>query len=146
MKRLEFGAFSVDFDDDATRAAYHRLSQGGANVCACDSCENFAAQRETAYPEKFVAVLRSLGIDPSKENEAYECGRDETGLHLYGGWLHFIGAVVRVGDEIEIEGFRYWFDDPGHAPQPDVAFAGVPVSAIEFMTHLPWIIDKPEPD
>jgi hypothetical protein len=146
MEFVEFGGYAVEYDRSATVAAYARVSRAGADICTRDSCDNFAHQRATVYPEQFAAILRLLGIDPLKEREAYECGKDGTGLYLYGGWLHFVGTVVRVGDEIDLDGFKYWFDRPGNVPKPDDAFSGGPVSAIEFLTHLPWVSDKPAPN
>ena len=136
----------MEYDRDATSAAYTHVLQAGADVCRCDSCENFARLRAKAYPEQFIAVLRSLGIDPLKEDEAYECSKDESGLYLYGGWLHFVGRVIRVGKEIEVGEFRFWFDQAGNVPSPHDAFKSGPVSAIEFLTHLPWVLERPEPD
>jgi hypothetical protein len=146
MDVFERNGYVVEFDAEATRAAYLKVASAGADVCTCDTCLNFARQRAAAYPEAFVALLRSLGIDPLKEDEAYECGKDETGQYSYGGWLHFVGRVLQVGQEIELDGFRYWFDKVGQTPQPNEAFSSEPVAAIEFMTHLAWVIDKPEPD
>jgi hypothetical protein len=146
MEVLECGGYAIEYDLAATRAAYTRITQAGADVCSCESCDNFARQRNRAYPEPFIAVLHSLGIDALKEGEAYECGKDESGLYIYGGWLHFVGTVIRVGEEVKADGFRYWFDLPGNVPQPHDAFSGGPASAIEFMTHLPWVSERPEPD
>ena len=111
--------------------------ESGAESCTCDSCENFVLARSDAFPEEFLRFLSSVGIDWRKEGEAFEMGKDESGLYLYGGWFHFVGRVVQIGAGIDINGFRFSFDPPGQVPQADEPFRGGPISAIEFVIHLP---------
>jgi hypothetical protein len=146
MDVFEGGGYIVQYNAEATQNAYSAIAKGGADVCTCTSCKNFATQRMNAFPNEFLTCLQSFGIDSRKEDEAYQCGKDSTGLYIYGGWFHFVGGVVRGGQEIEVDGFRYWFSLPGQTPKPSDAFNAMPVAAIQFLTHLPWTISEPEPD
>jgi len=143
MQRLEHRGYIVEYDREATVSVYSSLAQGGATLCLCNSCENFTRLRSQAYPPEFVSLLETLGVDPTKEGEAYECGKDGTGLYIYGGWFHFLGRVVQTGPEADVNGFKYWFDLTG--PPAGEEFRGGAASAIEFLTHLPWVSDRPEP-
>lgn len=104
----------------------------------------FATQRSTAYPDVFRAPLDKIGIDPQKEDEAYESG-PEGSLRVYGGWLHFAGELVPSGARMTDpgSGFQYWFADAKNLPKPAADF-GPSVLAVEFLTRLPWVIaDQP---
>jgi hypothetical protein len=138
MEQIRCGDQVVSYDPDRTRNVYLTIPNGGAERCGCDSCLNFAAQRQSAYPEVFVKLLHQLGIDPLKEGEAYEMGPDN-GHVIYGGWFYFAGELVQEGERLSADpdtGFQYWFASPGHFPKPRFDF-GPSVSAIEFITNLP---------
>jgi hypothetical protein len=84
-------------DRAATRAAYARQPAGGATTCTCNGCRNFLAARDRIFPSRFVEFLESLGIDPTKEAEAYRTGQLAPGRHHYGGWYHLNGWAWYVG-------------------------------------------------
>lgn len=115
---------------------------GGADRCGCVTCRNFAAQRDRVYPASFSALLRQMGIDPSREGEVFNMvGPFEDRVRLTGGWFYFIGELVQKRERLmEAEGFQYWFQPS--FPRPPAGF-GEPVAAIEFSTRLPWILEEP---
>jgi hypothetical protein len=120
------------------------LGFGDAERYGCLYCRNFAAQRSTAYPEKFRLLLDQLGIDAAKEGEVYEAGSDGT-LNVYGGWLYFAGELIEAGGRLtpDASGFQYYFVDAKQLPAPGADF-GESVAAVEFYTKLPWVIaEKP---
>ena len=81
-----------------------------------------------------------------KKGEASECGPDENGLCIYGGWFHFIGKVLRDAGKIaQFGAFEYWFSEGAVARAP-AAFGKGCRSAVEFSTRLKWVIDKAEPE
>lgn len=145
METFDEDGFLVRYDHDATVAAYREIAQGGANVCSCSGCDNFARLRSRVYPPEFLRILSVLGIDPSKENEAWQCGTDKTGLYVYGGWFHFVGEVAKAGPTVNLGGFEFGFAQGGALPGHDT-FAPGPVAAIDFVTRLPWVSDLPEAD
>ena len=117
------------------------MQKGDAEQCGCSPCLNFAAQRQSAYPEQFRALLEQLGVDPEKEGEVYECGPQD-GLYLYGGWFYFAGEILTAGERLTadpITGFQYWFADAKRLPKPPVDF-GEKVVSVEFYTRIPWVI------
>jgi hypothetical protein len=144
MEQLQAGDQTIRFDRERTIKAYLAIAQGDAERCRCASCLNFAAQRDAAYPEAFRSLLDRLGIDSSKEGEAYECG-PEGNLFLYGGWFYCAGEIVVMGERLVEDpatGFSYWFAKAKQLPKPLVDF-GEKVIAVEFMTRIPWVISPP---
>ena len=158
MDLLRQGAYVVEYDRDLTTAAYGRMNQGGADICGCLHCRNFAALRGEAYPREFLQTLEQLGIDPLKEGEAYYLGSVERRLHLFSGWFYFIGRIVEELGAPDAAGTaptqpvqisitnRFSFGFTHSAPQPPDAFDGQSTAAVEFWTHLRWIVSRPEPD
>lgn len=146
MTELQAGDQTIQFDGERTRAIYGAIPCGGADECDCLFCKNFAAQRNSAYPDAFKAILDRLGIDPMKEGEAFEYGPVGNGLHLYGGWFYLIGELIVPGERSvsypEASAFEFWFTKscPGNRH-----FREAPRLAIEFSTRIPWILpDDPE--
>jgi hypothetical protein len=143
MTELQFGDQTVRYDREATAAIYATLKHGGAEECGCVFCRNFAAQRSLIYPASFRALLEQLGIDPDKEQEAFEYGPVEDGCHLYGGWFYFVGEMV-VADERnssvpDAHQFEFFFTSVGpDAPE----FRGRPRLTLEFTTHLKWVLPE----
>jgi hypothetical protein len=67
---LYMGQQKTLFDREATAALYlQTIMVPGADRCICIPCKNFAAQRGTAFPEKFARLLKELGAGPLKEWE-----------------------------------------------------------------------------
>jgi hypothetical protein len=128
----------IRYDRDRTQRVYAGVEKGDADVCGCLYCQNFAAQRASAFPETFKRLLDQLGIDPSKEGEVYELGSTERGTFSYGGWFYFCGEMLEAGERNTTSGaFEYWFT----AKIPNAhAFHGESVIAVEFLTTLNWIL------
>jgi hypothetical protein len=72
--------------------------RGDADKCSCFYCENFAAQRDSAFPDSFRVLLADLGIDSTKEGEVYECGPTSNGKYQYGGWFYLRGEIIEPGE------------------------------------------------
>jgi hypothetical protein len=143
---FEREGYVVEYDARATADAYARGQESGAGSCSCDSCDNFVLARSQAFPEQFLHLLSSMGIDWQREGEASEMGEDETGQYLYGGWFFFIGRVVQIGKEIEINEFRFPFCRADQLPRAGAAFDQGLVGAVTFITHLPWLSERQAPD
>lgn len=145
MDQIHSGDQIIRYDRERTRQCYALMKEGDAERCGCLYCQNFAAQRATAYPESFRKVLEQLGIDAEKEGEVYECG-PEGSLRAYGGWFYFVGELIQPGERRTDLGpnFQFFFADAKHLPRPIVDF-GNNVLAIEFVTRLPWLLPRPDP-
>jgi hypothetical protein len=158
MARVTFRDWVLDADADATRAAYARARTGGSEACGCDPCRNFVAARARVYPDEVRALFAQLGVDLAKESEAYWTHRSSDGLHHYGGWFHFVGAIVScpasrvpVGGEgsetrfVEVTpGFSLRFEEAS-APRLE-ALRDARAVQIWFDAAVPWQCDRPEPD
>jgi hypothetical protein len=142
MDDIQFGDQTVRFDRALTVVAYRTISGGDAERCGCSYCLNFAAQRSSAYPEEFRSILQRIGIDPEKEGEVYEYGRDGD-RSIYGGWFYFAGEVAQAGERNStLNSFEFWFVNARHLPKPSEDF-GENVAAVEFITRLPWTLASP---
>jgi hypothetical protein len=141
MEELRLGDQLARFDREATAAAYELLPSGGAERCNCVYCRNFAAQRATAYPESFRALLLRIGIDPNKEGEVFDMvGPFGDRIRPTGGWFYFVGELVDKGEKLISGGeFQYWFQPA--FPRPPACF-GERVAAIEFSTKIPWVLKE----
>jgi len=143
-------------DTDATRAAYARIENGAPERCGCDHCLNFIAQREQSYPREVLDLLARLGIDYRREAEVYHLARLPSGMHQYGGWFHFVGSFEGPDPwEADASGRRRlrmtpidgrfsltFRRDAQLAPDP---LKDQPLVQLEFVVHVPWILDRPEP-
>ncbi len=139
------GDYLIRHDRVATSLAYDKLRNGDAFHCSCSGCRNFFAQRSTAFPPAVLALFQDLGIDPALEGEVFHFGRDpDSGLYLYGGWYYFVGVITKLGSEQKVDAFTFHFGTS--FPKPPPAFHEHIVLAIDFLTHLPWLLPEPEPD
>jgi hypothetical protein len=147
MTQLQIGDQTIRFDREATAAIYATLAHGDTERCGCNFCKNFAAQRHLAYPPSFRALLEQLGVDVNKEGEAFEYGPVDDGCHLYGGWFYLVAELVTAGERNciapdpreDAHHFEYFFT---RAHPKAVAFQSGPVLAIEFTTHLKWVLPE----
>ena len=141
MTELRIGDQTIRHDRAATAAVYASLKQGFAEECGCLFCKNFAAQRSLVYPASFRALLEQLGIDPNKEGEAFEYGPVEDGCHLYGGWFYFVGELVTAGERNCSAPDSHYFDYFFTTAHPSAqAFQGGSMLAVEFTTHIRWVL------
>jgi len=158
MTKLRIGDQLIDFDREATVAAYSQVSQGWVDRCTCQGCRNFALQRDSVYPVEFRDLLSTLGIDPAKEGEAVHYG-PKGDFHSYGGWLYLVGEVLEKGESVvsvqakdHSRGFHRIEVLPSSSaefkhrftwvfPKPPASF-GPRVTALEFFTLLTWVLGE----
>ena len=95
---LQVGDQLISFDRAATEACYNQIATPGSEECGCTMCRNYIAQRATAYPQSFLELLKTLGIDCSKEGEVYYLAPTKSGKRLYGGWFFFCGELLQNGE------------------------------------------------
>lgn len=141
MTELRLGDQLVRYDRDATLTAYVRLKRGSAEMCGCNVCRNFLAQRDSVYPQHFLKLLDQLGIDLTKEGDLYEEGPLADNVQPSGGWFYFVGEVVEAGDRLTEMGrdFQCFIRSAG-ATSVTKLF-GDSVCALEFTTRVRWVLD-----
>lgn len=96
-------------------------------------------------------------MDPTKPAELCHYGREASGLHLTGGWFHFVGSMLAGGDSLRWEnnvgifefvelvpGFKYGLTK--HLALVPEVFAGFPLVQLEFETHVPWVLAEADPE
>lgn len=144
-RKLCRGPQTIIFDREATIDLYSRIVKVlGADSCRCIFCKNFAAQRQTLFPIEFSQFLEELGIDPTREWEAFEYNfaKNPNKLLFYGGWFVFVGAVVEGADhrpDPEQKDFVHWFTSSfpaGTLP------TGIVLCAVEFLIQIPWVLPE----
>ncbi len=143
MSQITYRDWIFDFDVDATRAGYETIPAGGAETCDCAGCRNFLAQRDSVFPAEVLALFSKLGVDYRLDAEIYHTARLEPGLHLYGGWFHFVGAIMKEPlGPATLDNFTIDFV-PGNALAAEV-FQNQRLVQIEITAKLPWVLSDPE--
>jgi len=156
METISLGPWLISYDAETTRKVYIQIESGGVERCGCEPCLNFARARKHVYPEEATKVLDKLGVDFTKEAEVYHFCRVRSGWHHYGGLLHFVGSIQRVGSELGAangkptvflkvnENFSWCFSSKRELVP--VAFGNLPVVRIIFDAKVPWVLGIKEPD
>jgi hypothetical protein len=143
MTQITYRDWTFDSDVDLTRAGYETITAGGAETCDCVGCRNFLAQRDSVFPAEVLQLFLKLGVDYKRDAEIYHTARLEPSLHLYGGWFHFVGTILKqpIGpatlDEFTIDFI------PNNALAAKV-FENQPLVRIEITVKLPWVLSEPE--
>jgi len=161
MKPLKLFPWTIYCDYEATLKAYTHIQRGGSEECDCDKCQNFVKVRDRIYPEDVLHVFSQLGIDYTKEVEVSHYNREKSGLHLYGGWFHFIGNIEYLDESykpiwskkgildfklVKIgENYSWYFSDNENDLSNDV-FRNHPLVQINFFVSAPWVLKSKEPE
>lgn len=136
---LRIGDQVIRYDREKTQQAYNTFDKRFTDTCGCIDCQNFAAQRDSAFPESFRRLLCDLGIDPSREGEVYAGGPTGDRKVSYGGWFYLVGEMTEPGERAAATGgVKHWFTASFPAAP---AFQGEPVLAIEFEMAINWVLD-----
>ena len=157
METIAIRRWILQTDLEATRTAVSSRPLGSPETCGCSDCLNFAAARGRAYPSEVLAIFEKLGIDSHKESEIWHYCREDSGLHHYGGFFHFVGAIENGKDakqmvnghvtfDLEQIGDDFEFGLTSNVALVPKAFAGAHVVQLEFQTKIPWVLDIPESD
>lgn len=153
MDRVEIGRWVVEQDREATLRAFAQLPLGSG--CSCSDCRNFLATVDGLVPA-FHTLTADLGIDARKPSELTAWCREETGLHLIGGFYHFVGRIVSGDDVLQMKkGWGHFqfeqlapcfeFGLSHHLQLVRSAFGSNPLVQLEFQTRVPWVLGEPEP-
>jgi len=169
MQRAQFGPWEIEYDREATRAAYARMETWD---CECQGCRNYVANT-SCFPEEVQQFFDTLGVDPtspSKLDAAIATG----GAFWYDGSYHIVGRYVSGHDwnctvpmtpeEIEKVPFRsenentqyfrplripYNFTEDfsvGFTQELLFVPKEIPEAQalqLEFSFTLPWLLDEP---
>lgn len=156
MIEVNYGDWVIECDPERTRQIYASLGPTGPLECTCLHCKNFQAARSRVYPTDVLDLFARMGIEPLIENEVYEMGALEPGVHLYGGWLHLVGKILaRPADERacgdkaaslvprQIEDctpFKLQFSEGRDCIRE--AFVDEQVVQADFTAAVPWVLDE----
>ena len=151
MKDITIGPWQISYDRQATKAAYKEIKIGGSEDCDCTHCRNFLMLRDKLYPKAAMDIFNNLGIDFKKEVEVFHLAKTQDGLHLYGGWFHFIGNIKNSSTQnneliqyISVsENFSVCLQKKIHTPNS--VFKSQPLVQIDFQVKIPWVLDEDEP-
>jgi hypothetical protein len=150
---VKFRDWEFEVDKLLTLNAYNEISLSGAEACDCNDCKNYVAYRDKVFPNEIKKLFNELGVDYRKEVEITSWEKLENGLHKIGGWFHFKGKLKSGKSyKVYLESNSYSIDlceinqnfEIGFAEDNSQTFfkdtSGL--IQIEFMTSIPWIIDK----
>ena len=156
METLQFLDWQISINKTKTKEIYNNIDLSGPKICGCTYCLNFSSIREKIYPPEFISLLERLGINFEKEAEVYHIHKMEDDKHLYGGWFHFVGDIVKnniskesinnkkIKDESNtsplVNGFEVGFTDKLELVNSE--FKEYPVVQLEFITHAPWVLNN----
>jgi hypothetical protein len=143
MTQITYRDWLFDCDVEVTRAGYETILAGGVETCDCAGCRNFLAQRDSVFPVEVLKLFSELGVDYKRDAEIYHTARLDPGVHLYGGWFHFVGAIVKepIGPAT-LNNFTIDFL-PNNALAAKT-FENQPLVQIEITAKLPWVLSEPE--
>jgi hypothetical protein len=146
MEPLDIGPWQIVHDKEATKAAYARISKGGAEECGCRGCVNYVAARDRVFCQEVLHVFDAVGIDYRKDAEVYHLNRVSPEWHHYGGWFHLIGEVKSSYDRYHevCKGFSWEFRN--HRDLANEAFGDMPLIQVEVDIIVPWVIAEAEPE
>jgi len=144
--------FEVDFL--LTQQAYLNFAVGGADSCICSDCKNYSAYRDNVFPEEIKELFCALGVDFRKEVEIWAMQKLENGLHEISGWFHFKGKIISGincrkpletgnGYAVNLTPINENFEI-GFTSGNDLTFFDnkKELVQVEFVTAIPWVIDK----
>lgn len=151
VNELRFERWRLQCDPEATRRALAGCA-GSPEQCRCTECRNFAAARHLIYPPTALQLFEHLGINATCESEIYYCAPDPAGLHVYGGWFHFIGTLAAGPDAMVTvtetmgrldllpvaERFKLGFTT--HLGLVPSCFGDAPTVQLEFEATVPWVL------
>jgi hypothetical protein len=140
--QIPFREWIFECDVEATRAAYDSIASGGAEACGCGYCLNFIEARRQVYPAEMLDLFARLGIDYRKEVEVYQMTRSASGLHLYGGWFHFVGQILKQPVAPEKLSGQFSVDFLMSNSLAAEAFADRPLVQVEITAEIPWLLEE----
>jgi hypothetical protein len=150
---VKYKEWVFEVDKNATEENYRNVSLGGADVCLCGNCKNYAAYRDKVFPLEILSLFNDLGIDYRKEVEIVTWETLPNGQEHIGGWFHFKGAFLEgkvSNNELPNGGYTLQLipvNDNfsiGFTKGSDLTFFEDKENLIqlEFDTTIPWVIDK----
>ncbi len=147
MTKIDYRDWTFDCDVESTRRAYESILAGGVETCSCSGCRNFLAQRQLVFPEEVINLFGQLGINYKRDAEIYHTARIESGLHLYGGWFHFIGNILKQPDVPAKLNGHFTVDFIVSRSLAAESFGNQPLVQVEITAEVPWILkEEKEPD
>ncbi len=139
---LKFREWEFEFDKELNSETYKKISVSGADSCLCNNCKNHVAYRDKVFSKEVLQLFIALGIDFKKEVEIVSYAKLSSGLHHIGGWFHFNGKILKgkIDGVLEIDNnFSIGFTEDNALTFFENKNGLVQV---DFMTSIPWVIDK----
>lgn len=164
-ERLSIYGWTIEVDREKTAQIHASMELGSAEACGCLDCKNWAAVRQSAYPNEILALFRKLGIQTDRETEMGSPLSLGNNRFLYNGWFHFVGKLLSgpsTREEVPSELFnstgqggrveRVIYHEVnlkfsiGFSEKTDLLpkeFKGEDVVQLEFTAEVPWVLKEP---
>lgn len=139
--KINLGDYILEVDAERTRLTYEAIEQGGSQQCGCTGCKNYVSLQPKVLPNEVLVFFSEAGIDPFKDAEVYECGKQKSGLWEYGGEYYLWASVVNEPDtKQEFENhFEFTFMPPSGLEQEQFKSEGA--LCFYFRAQLPWVLN-----
>jgi len=92
MKIVFLQGWILKIDAVKTREYYNSITV--EEGCNCDYCKNYIKNCEN-FSREVLNFYNMLEIDIQKEGEFMECYKTDTKEHLYMGFYHLVGEIVK---------------------------------------------------
>jgi len=146
MKNVCLQGWVLKIDAVKTKEYYDSITV--EEGCNCDYCKNYIKNCKE-FSQEVLYFYNMLGIDPQKEGEFMEYYKPDTDKHLYMGFYHLVGEIVKrpslgtgkwdAPNVIKVCNVEFTFTNelalvPKNFPKP--------VIQLEFEVELPWLLEK----
>ena len=93
MEIAHIAGYVVEYDREATQAAYAQFSVPEPENCGCWYCQNWVAGRDDLVNDDVRQLLDRFGIPLKGEIEVWEITKGPNS-HSYGGWYFVVGRLL----------------------------------------------------
>ena len=145
MKEVNIKDWELLVDTEQTKKNLKNI-KSDAETCGCSYCRNFIAGRDTAFPEEFMHILETLGIDFKKDIQTSHLCKTAEGKHQYDVNYYFVGKIVEMSKlhaPIDISSFNFIIDETINYRSKEFS---IPILRLECFPIMPWIIEEKEPE
>jgi len=150
MQRAQIGPWKIEYDREATQAAY---AAWDICRCTCQECQNYMAN-VPSFPFTVLQFFDDLGIDPAKPTEVIG---DQGIYHLVGKYISgediWQPVLEQSQDGLDKSAERaravQWFSPAenffvGFTQSIELQPNEIPPEqTLQMELHLPWLLDEP---
>ena len=142
-----FGQWQFECDLEATRMAYARADQGGAESCTCNACRNFVAAKKPRFSKSVSRTLDNTGhrLLEGRRNISLRPTSLPDTTTTAGGFILLVSYTLTGISEWSISGMDSLLGYARRAHQDSTTLESLPAVQLEFHAEaVPWVLFEPE--